>query len=166
MSECSFPRVPHLDKSAECGFCVTIHWFCQGSAVGGTLQLAGNVLNPPLQSQGPYSPFEAEREVKAGLSFPSPPANPALVGTCPQCWEYAGRKGASGMRMGRQRCGALHPLSLKCPTEPLPFAVIWHGSWTVPPCPVPKEALGNLSGHFHLLSWCLLSALQTLCVKG
>lgn len=66
-----------------------------------------------LQSSGPYSPLEAEREVKSGLSFPLSPASPALVGICMHCWEHAGRKGASVMRMGRQRCGALHPLSLK-----------------------------------------------------
>lgn len=125
---------------------MTIHWLCQGSAVGGTLQLAGDVLSPPLWSQGPYSPFEAEREAKAALSFPSPPAVPALVGTCTHGWEDARRKGASGWRMGRQWGGGTASPEPETTHGAPAFAatlVIWQGWWTVPPCPAPKAALGT-----------------------
>lgn len=124
---------------------MTIHWFCRGSAVGGTLQLAGNVLSTSLQSQGPYSLFEAEREVKSGLSIPSPPANPALVETCTHCLKGAGREGASGIRMGRQVWGTASP-EPEMTHGASAFAttlVTWQGWWTVPPCPPPKVALGT-----------------------
>lgn len=123
----------------------------------------------PTAKPGSLQSFRSREGGKSCLELPFTSCQPCSGGNLPTvlgiCWEERCQWHEDGQTevwgTASTEPEMTHGASAFAATP-----VIWHGCWTVPPCPVPKEALGNLSGHFYLLSWCLLSALQTLCVKG